>query len=55
MLGPKKWLILEVSLTHLVESKDQSFLEAEVVDNVFQVDVLKIIRQIKVMQTCFRP
>ena len=31
--GPKKWLILGVSLTHVVESRDLCFLEAEVVDN----------------------
>ena len=33
--GPKKWIILGVSLTHLVESRDLFFLEAEVVDNIF--------------------
>ena len=45
--GPKKWLILGVSLTHLVESRDLLFLEAEVIDNIFQLDVLKNMRQIK--------
>ena len=45
--GPKKWLILGVSLTHLVESTDLFFLEAEIVGNDFQWDVLKIMRQIK--------
>ena len=39
--GPKKWLILGVSLTHLVESRNLFFLEAEIVDNIFQWDVLK--------------
>ena len=32
----KKWLISGVSLTRLVESRDLFFLEAKVVDNVFQ-------------------
>ena len=43
----KKWLILGVSLTHLVESRDLFFLEAEIVDNIFQWDVLTNMRQIK--------
>ena len=43
----KKWLILEVSLTHLVKSRDLLFLEAEIVDSIFQWDVLKNMRQIK--------
>ena len=48
MPGPKKWLILGVSLTHLVGSRDLFFLDAEVaVDNIFQLDVLKNMRQIK--------
>ena len=47
MLGPKKWLILGVSLTHLVESRDLFVLDAELVDNIFQWDVLKNMRQIK--------
>ena len=45
--GPKKWLISGVSLTHLVENKDLRFLEAEKVDNIFQLDVLKNMRRIK--------
>ena len=44
--GPKKWLILGVSLTHLVESGDLFFLEAEMVD-IFQWNVLKNMWQIK--------
>ena len=36
MPGPKKWLILGVSLTHLVESRYLFFLEVEIVDNIFQ-------------------
>ena len=47
MPGPKKWLTLGVSLTHLVESRDLFFLEAEIVDNTFQWDVLKNMQQIK--------
>ena len=39
--GPKKWLILGVSLTHLVESRDLFFLEAEVVDKIFSVGCTK--------------
>ena len=35
MPGPKKWLVLGVSLIHLVESRDLFFLEAEIVDNIF--------------------
>ena len=34
-------LILGVSLTHLVESRDLFFLEAEIVDNIFQWNVLR--------------
>ena len=45
--GPKKSLILGVSFTHLVESRDLIFLEAEIVNNIFQSDVLKNVRQIK--------
>ena len=45
--GPKQWLILGVGLTHLVESRHLLFLEAEVVDNIFQLDVLKNMRQMK--------
>ena len=43
----KKWLIFSVSLTHLVESRDLLFLEAEIVDNPFQWDVLRNMEQIK--------
>ena len=44
--GQKKWLILGVSLSQVVESRDQFFLEAEVVDNISQLDVLKNMRQV---------
>ena len=47
MPGPKRWLISGVSLTHLVKSKDLFFLEPEIVDNIFQWDVPKNMRQIK--------
>ena len=41
--GPKKWLTLEFSLTHLIESRDLFFfLEAEIVDNIFPRDVKSI-------------
>ena len=33
---PKNRLILRVSLTHLAESRDLPFLEAEIVDNMRQ-------------------
>ena len=52
--GPKKWLILEVSFTHSVESKDLFFLEAEIVDNIFQWDVLKNMWQIKSYDDMFQ-
>ena len=39
--GPRKWLILGVRLTHLVESSDLFFLGAEVVYSIFQLDLLK--------------
>ena len=52
--GPKKWLILRVNLTHLVESRDLFFLEAEIVDNIFQWDVLKNMRQIKCYDDMFQ-
>ena len=45
--GQNKWLILGVSLTHLVESRNMSFPEAELVDNIFEWDVLKNMRQIE--------
>ena len=45
--------MLGVSLTHLVESRDPFFLEAEIVGNIFQWDVLKICDRYKVMITCF--
>ena len=44
---PKKWLTLGVSFTHSVERRDLFFLEAEVVGSIFQLDVLKNMRQIK--------
>ena len=43
--GTKKWLILGVSL--LVESRYLFFLEAEIVDSIFQWDVPENMRQIK--------
>ena len=52
MPGPKKCLILGVSLTHLVESRDLFFLEAEIVDDIFKWGVLKTARQIRVMMAC---
>ena len=50
----KKWLILGVSLTHLVESRHLFFLEANIVDNNFQWDVLKNMRQIKSYDDMFQ-
>ena len=44
----KKWLTLGVNLTHLIESRYLFFLKSEVVDNIFQWEVLKIRWQIKV-------
>ena len=38
----KQGLILGVSLTHLVEIRDLFFLEAEIVNNIFQWNVPKI-------------
>ena len=52
--GPKKWLMLGVTLTHLVESMDLFFLEAEIVDNIFQWDVLKHKWQIKSYDDMFQ-
>ena len=43
----KKWLILGVSFTHLVQSRDPFFCEAEIVDNIFQWDVPENMQQIK--------
>ena len=43
----KKWLISRPSLTHLVESRDLFFLEAKLVDNIFEWDILKNMWQIK--------
>ena len=40
--------------THLVESRDLLFLEAEIVDNIFQWDVLKNKRQIKSYDDMFQ-
>ena len=37
--GPKIWLIIGASLTHLAESRYLFFLEAEIVDNIFHWDV----------------
>ena len=54
MPGPKKWLILGVSLTHLVESRDLFFLKAEIIDNIFQWDVLKNMQQIKSYDDMFQ-
>ena len=51
---PKTWLILGVGLTHLVQSRDPFFLEAEVVDKIFQLDVLKNVRQIKSYDDMFQ-
>ena len=45
---------LGVSLTHLVESRDTFFLEAEIVGNIFQGDALKNIRQIKSYNDMFQ-
>ena len=33
--GPNKWLILGVSVAHLLESSDLFFLEAGIVYNIF--------------------
>ena len=52
--GPKKWLILGVSLTHLVESRDLFFLEVEIVGNIFQWDVLKNMWWIKSYDDMFQ-
>ena len=52
--GPKKWPTLEVSFTHLVESRDLFFLEAEIVDNIFQWNVLKNMRQINSYDDMFQ-
>ena len=54
MPGPKRWLSLEVSFSHLVQSRDLFFLEAEIVDNIFQWDELKNMRQIKSYDDMFR-
>ena len=54
MPGPEKWLILGVCFPHLVESRDLFFLEADIVDNVFQWDVLKNMRQIKSYDDMFQ-
>ena len=50
----KKWLILGIGSTNLVESKLKTcfFLEAETVDDK---GCTKNMRQIKVMMACFRP
>ena len=54
MPGPKKCLILGVGLTHLVESRDLFFLEADIVDNIFQWDALKNTLQIKSYHDMFQ-
>ena len=54
MPGPKQWLILGVGLTHFVKSRDLFFLEAEIVDNIFQGDELKNMRQIKSYDDMFQ-
>ena len=46
--------MLGVSLTHLVESRDVFFLEAGIVDNIFQWDVLKNMRQVKSYDDMFQ-
>ena len=46
--------MLGVGLTHLVESRDLFFREAEIVDNIFQWDVLKNMRQLKCYDDMFR-
>ena len=50
----KRWLILGVSLTFLVERRDLLFLEAEKVDNISQWDALKNMRQIKIYDDMFQ-
>ena len=45
---------LGVSLIHLLESMGLFFLEAEIVDNIFQWDVLKNIIQIKSYDDMFQ-
>ena len=42
-----QWLILGVGLIHLVESRDLFIFEAEIVDNIFQWDVLKNMQQLE--------
>ena len=54
MPGQKKWLILGVNLTHLVESRYLFFLEPEIVHNIFQWGTLKIRRQIKTYDDMFQ-
>ena len=41
-------------MTHLVESRDLFFLEAEIVDTIFQWDVLKNMLQIKSYDDMFQ-
>ena len=48
------WLILRVSLTHLVESRNLFFLDAETVEDTFQWDVLKNMLQIKCYDDMFQ-
>ena len=41
-------------MTHLVESRNLFFLEAKIVDNIFQWDVLKNMQQIKSYDDMFQ-
>ena len=52
--GPERWLILGVSLTCFVENRYLFLLEAEIVDSIFQWDVLKNMRQIKSYDDMFQ-
>ena len=46
MPEPKMWPTLGVSPTDLVERRHLFFFEAEVLDNIFQFDVLKNIKYV---------
>ena len=50
----KRVAILGVGLTHLVESKDLLFLEAEAVENISQWDVLKNSCKMKALSRFFQ-
>ena len=41
-------------MPHIVESRDLFFLEAEIVDNIFQWDALKNMRQMKSYDDMFK-